>query len=175
MHSADGILPWLAMDLRPNRRLTFHEFFTDDDEEALDHEEVLVQDEADDATVHDQDDFIDGSINEDNHDDDPLNDSLPTIPEHGLVDVENALNLTLSDDADEEVVEDDDFEINDLEENQLILRASCPQCERILVEADQIFLLIKCGHLQCGTCSEEFSGVFCVFCGEMEEKIEMKL
>ena len=34
IHTADDILLWLGMDLRPNRRLTFHEFFTDDDEEA---------------------------------------------------------------------------------------------------------------------------------------------
>ena len=174
LRTSDGILLLLIMDLRPNRRLTFHEFFTDDDGEAVGHGEDLVQDDADDA-ADDQGDFMDGSFNEDNHDDDPLNDSLPSIPEHGLVEVDNALNLYLSDDEDEDVDEDDDFEINDLEDKDLILRASCLQCERILVEAGQIFLLVKCGHLQCGTCSEEFSEFFCEFCGEIEEKMGIKL
>ena len=175
LHTADGILHLMAMDLRPNRRLTFHEFFTDDDEEALVHAADLVQDDADYAAVNEHGDFIYGSLDEDDRDDDHLNDSLPSIPEPGLVDVEEALNLSLSGDEDEEVAEEDDFEINNLDEKGLILRASCLHCERILVEADQIFLLVKCGHLQCGKCSEEFSEFFCEFCGEIEEKMGIKL
>ena len=143
------------MDLRPNRRLNYEDFYDNDD--------VSNNSSESDNELEDIGDFIDGD-EEDTEvkDDDPLNDTLPSIPDPNINDLEEDI----------EIVEDDE-EI-ELTDDQLSQRAACPNCEVCVVEVKQLFLFESCGHFLCGECEVLHPGR-CAICGFGGEKLLIKM
>ena len=77
---------------------------------------------------------------------------------------------------------DEDVDVDTEDEAELLLRASCPDCGKELLGSGKVYLLTVCGHLQCGSCSDQFiplSGEYCGICGLLpgpdENKIELKI
>lgn len=73
---------------------------------------------------------------------------------------------------------DPETDEDDLEAEDIKICASCPQCSKSLTEAEKILVLPECGHIKCGGCDESFiplSGEFCVFCGTVNGKLQIKM
>ena len=118
------------MDLRPNRRLDFTDFFSDESDEQ--NGDNLIEDDSSDLT-----------------DDDPLNNSLPSIPDQNMLDPLEEFEVGGDEPYNIDEVEEEEVGMEMVEQNdeQLLKRASCPGCGMNILEAQLVFLQTSCGHI----------------------------
>ena len=148
-----------VMDLRPNRRLDFTDFFSDESDEQ--NGDNLIEDDSSDLT-----------------DDDPLNDSLPSIPDQNMLDPLEEFEVGGDEPYNIDEVEEEEVGMEMVEQNdeQLLERASCPGCGMNILEAQLVFLQTSCGHVQCGAChAHAASNEICAICGNGGGNLELKL